>query len=460
MAALAGDDALPKSTSNGVVLLLAESALDKLKLCDYDMDFCYRKNQLPVSKMYFTEPAANASSQWAALVALVSWTISESGTEFKVDKYDDPNTTANKLMLVLKQLGYEADFPVSRLKQSYGEAVCSVLDFLATRLMKAKNVKLGDPVYPETDGFEEAEVDEVADLGASEEVADEAVESEDEDALYSESVRGTGAGADRGAGAGSSSAQAGALGSSQGGFGGGWLGGAARRGPGGAGDESKAQEEDSKKEAGILEGEQSAEFQATWRAELERVAPRLKRDVVASGNEWRAHLQQVKECEATLSQLLPDAKLKLTQINRELSETLERIGSKEAFLGNNFEAAAVEYRKVQEQLKLVQQQHEQRSQVVDKLSAELSEVTEALDGLKGDMDSRGNSMTDTSPLQKVRKALAKLKAEIKDMELRIGVVGHSLLQASLKYAQEARLAKKNGKAEGPASPLNAAAEPF
>jgi hypothetical protein len=66
-------------------------------------------------------------------------------------------------------------------------------------------------------------------------------------------------------------------------------------------------------------------------------------------------------------------------------------------------------------------------------------------------------MTDTSPLQKVRKALAKLKAEIKDMELRIGVVGHSLLQASLKYAQEARIAKKNGKVEGPASPLNAAA---
>ena len=35
-----------------------------------------------------------------------------------------------------------------------------------------------------------------------------------------------------------------------------------------------------------------------------------------------------------------------------------------------------------------------------------------------------------------------MKKEIKQMELRIGVVGHSLLQASLISAQEARMAKK------------------
>lgn len=41
-------------------------------------------------------------------------------------------------------------------------------------------------------------------------------------------------------------------------------------------------------------------------------------------------------------------------------------------------------------------------------------------------------MTDTAPLMRVKSALTKLRAEIKDMELRIGVVGHSLMQSKMR----------------------------
>ncbi len=52
--------------------------------------------------------------------------------------------------------------------------------------------------------------------------------------------------------------------------------------------------------------------------------------------------------------------------------------------------------------------------------------------LQGQMDSRGSSMTDTSPLMKIKEALASLRTEVKSMELRIGVVGHTLMQSKLK----------------------------
>jgi len=402
-------DDLPKTSSDGAVLLLAENALEKLKIADYDLEFSHRKGIEPFSRTYFAEPAPNAGNQWAMLISLVSWIMKQIGHDFAVDKYDDPNTSANKLMLALKQLNFEPDFPVSRLKQGYGLAVCQVLDFLASRLLKNRGFKFAEPVYPETDGFEEAEVDD-ADLGTTD-VVDEAIESEDEDVLYTENLR---SGSNR------------------------------RMGVDGDGSADAHHGRDNANN-GIMENEQSPEFMAAWRAELERVAPRLKRQPAASTNEWRSHLEQVRTHEKTIQAALPECAKQLKTINADLSDSLERISNKELFLSNSFERIAAEYKQVQEKLTSVNERFETSNAAVEKLSTELSAVTEALEDLKGDMDSRGNSMVDTSPLQKIRKALTKLKNEIKQMELRIGVVGHSLLVASLQTAQDARLAKAGTK---------------
>ena len=54
--------------------------------------------------------------------------------DFVVDKYDDPNTSVNKLILALKVMGFPLDFPASKLKQGYGEAVCAALDFICDKV--------------------------------------------------------------------------------------------------------------------------------------------------------------------------------------------------------------------------------------------------------------------------------------------------------------------------------------
>ncbi len=41
-------------------------------------------------------------------------------------------------------------------------------------------------------------------------------------------------------------------------------------------------------------------------------------------------------------------------------------------------------------------------------------------------------MTDTSPLLKIKEALGAIKTEIKAMELRIGVVGHTIMQSKIR----------------------------
>jgi estrogen-related receptor beta like 1 len=85
---------------------------------------------------------------------------------------------------------------------------------------------------------------------------------------------------------------------------------------------------------------------------------------------------------------------------------------------------------------------------VTNLTNDLSAVAEQLDEIKGNMDSRGSSMTDTSPLVKIKTALQEIKVEINTFELRIGVVGHTLLQAKMREGLNRKKRGENGGLDG------------
>ena len=62
----------------------------------------------------------------------------------------------------------------------------------------------------------------------------------------------------------------------------------------------------------------------------------------------------------------------------------------------------------------------------------LSQIMDDIEAVKMEMEERGSSMTDGSPLVNIRKSLARVKTEITAMDVRIGVVEHTLLQARMK----------------------------
>jgi estrogen-related receptor beta like 1 len=68
---------------------------------------------------------------------------------------------------------------------------------------------------------------------------------------------------------------------------------------------------------------------------------------------------------------------------------------------------------------------------VSHLQESLGQVSEELDSIKGRMDEIGNGMTDSKPLINIKSAVLQLKSEIKTMDLRIGVMEHSLMQNKL-----------------------------
>ncbi|XP_071958579.1 intraflagellar transport protein 57 homolog [Antedon mediterranea] len=79
-----------------------------------------------------------------------------------------------------------------------------------------------------------------------------------------------------------------------------------------------------------------------------------------------------------------------------------------------------------------EQYNRQASGGVTERTKILAEISEELDKIKVEMEEKGSSMTDGSPLVKIKQALQRLKNEILQMDIRIGTVEHTLLAGKLK----------------------------
>ena len=85
--------------------------------------------------------------------------------------------------------------------------------------------------------------------------------------------------------------------------------------------------------------------------------------------------------------------------------------------------------KVKTKLEGLESSSSSTNEKVVKLTNDLAEVTDRLEELKENFDSRDSGMHDTSPLVRIKAALQQIKSEIHEFDLRLGVVSHSVLSA-------------------------------
>ncbi|KAJ1562358.1 Intraflagellar transport protein 57 [Nowakowskiella sp. JEL0078] len=172
---------------------------------------------------------------------------------------------------------------------------------------------------------------------------------------------------------------------------------------------------------------------AEWKLEVERVTPMLKVHIPNDNKDWRIHLEQMHHHRQTISSSLGDTKTQLTKIQAEIEKTLEKISSREKYINTQFETQTEEYRALQDQLSDWKQKQGVASSHVTDLTIDLARISEELDQVKTRMDEIGSGMTDSKPLVNIKQGIARLKNEIKQMDLRIGVIEHTLMHAKLKH---------------------------
>ena len=91
-----------------------------------------------------------------------------------------------------------------------------------------------------------------------------------------------------------------------------------------------------------------------------------------------------------------------------------------------------ELRQLTDTLAATKEQYKQVSGGVTERSRHLAQLADELEAVKAEMEERGSAMTDGTPLVNIRRSLTRMKQEVTAMNVRIGVVEHTVLQAKLR----------------------------
>ncbi|CAD7972984.1 unnamed protein product [Amoebophrya sp. A120] len=370
----------------GEMLILNDEIVDMLQLLDYDGkgQFC-DKEMMPMPRSYFSGAAPNAALQFKYFAQLCAWLFRRLQIEPTWGKYDDPQTICTNLCVLLKDAGVAGSESVSpqKLKQGYGESVLGILHSLVKLTLQRANFRYNQPQYPDEALADEAEVDDDAQGSDIEE--EEGLQHNDEEEFFPMTDERNNAG---------------------------------------------AMLEESDTFEGVMEATIDPQ---QWALELERVGPKLKvAGMEQNSKEWRAHLSQTKSYQEVIDETFPEARGGLENLHKELHSLSERMRNKEAFINSQFDHRALEFRNRQEELTQVTRQYNELNEGVMNLQIELKGVTEELDEVKGRMESLSTTVTDTAPIVKIKDAFQKLRAETRQIEVKIGVVGHTLMQAKLR----------------------------
>ena len=341
------------------------------------------------------EPDEFESDQFVHVMHLFRWLIELNGGSFAFDV--DANGRVGKvaggsivtdLVVALKALAIPTGFGAMKLRQAHGDAVCATLNALANMALKKRNWTFDAPSYAEATPA--AGVDESA-LGNEGELdADDESDIDDE---------------------------AGLLG---------------------------REEEESSDEEDALNQSRAADISifasqtlpvlhsqvspADWSEEVARVAP-LLRVVRASEANWFSRIEALCKASASMQAGTPAVAAQLGELQKEIGESLHKFRTREKRLHEALSSHVDVYQARTAQADELRKRQSALADVVTTLTNDLSLVCEDLELVRLDIKNRMDGTVDTGPLTRIKKALAQLRDDVRELDVRTGVTQAQLLAA-------------------------------
>ncbi|KAF5302271.1 hypothetical protein FQA39_LY10310 [Lamprigera yunnana] len=362
--------------------IFMEDLLEKLKILKYETNFISNLKMKPIHKYYFVT-SKNPGEQFFLFSSLAAWLIQKSGREMDTpQEYDDPNTVIANTLDVLRKMDVTVDFPPNKLKLGFGEHVVYVLNHLADAALAKTDFTWNSPEALE-EKEEEAEAIEdesevILDRIEEEMLAEYSDDSEEENIFSMNNINDM---------------------------------------------KNTIREE--------LEVRPNVDVES-WKLELERVLPQLKVVIKNDNRDWRSHYEQIKTYRANSESYLSITKNSLEKLHKEITVTLEKIFNRERYLNKELEPVLDEYRLVQDQLSKVKDSYQTVNTGVMERNRHLASLTDKIDTIIHQMEERGSSMTDGTPLVNIKKAVGKIKGEITEMDVRIAVLDCVLSQSKMR----------------------------
>jgi len=328
---------------------------------------------------------ADAASQLRYFGTLVSWLLSFQGADMQApEEYGDPNEICSQVEAELRKIGKHEDVAKSSMLSGCGADVLAILNTLAQEALRHNAWQWGRPVIPQEEIQREAEDEAISELTLDQhedEIEDVFGDDDADDAFIDVDTMPL-----------------------------------AGRPPE---DEEKTQ---------MIEADIDA---AAWRVEVERVLPQLVVHIRNHDKDWRTHVEQMKAYETKIAGSMTVTQTHLDKLHQEISKTLEKITAREKHMNKQLEGTINEFRVEHDKLAAKKEQYKAEGSRVSELTRELGDIGDELDSVKQQMDERGNNISDQKPLVNIKQALTRLKKEISEMDLRIGVCQHQLMTAKV-----------------------------
>nr|CAG4649546.1 EOG090X0ADS [Scapholeberis mucronata]SVE93775.1 EOG090X0ADS [Scapholeberis mucronata] len=357
------------------VFLLMEDLVDKMKLLKYETEFAKEFNIKPLSRHYFAI-ATNPGEQFYMFVIVAAWLIRKGKKSFDTpQESDDPNATISNILDVVRRLGVTIEFPPNRLKQGYGEHVVFVLDRLADHALKVNNFSWDQPqvhqeeeiVEEENGSGDELDLDQVEEEMAAQYGSDD---DEYESNLFNINVQ-------------------------------------------------TITPHVNQIRGEVLESQADVE---AWKAEVERVIPRLKLAMKPDPRDWRLRLDMLTKYSTSMNHTINTSRAMLQRISTDIEKSMERVETREKYLNTQLSGLLNMYSKTQEELKQVEEKYGQLSVGIDERNRKLNNLNDEIQQIKNELDERSLNMTDGTPLVNLKKVLVRIKGELSLMDVRIGVI--------------------------------------
>lgn len=394
IAALLGSEPEPPGSASGperekgpgeqyLPHVMMEDLCEKLKLLDYEEEFCQPLSMNPLSRHYFVAPT-NAGEQFYLFTCVCAWLVRVCGRDMEQPlEWHDPNLVVSTILEHCGQLGVVVEVPSSRLIQGAGEHVVRMVDGLAERALQTRHFAWQKPVTITTSGGVQEAEDEAVPAEEEEEddleiTADNMAQMLDEP--FSDDEAGGEVGLEQIVGPGPVLAPR-------------------------------------------ADGQE-------WRLELERVVPRLR--VRAAGGDWRARVLQMQQHCRALTHALQPAQHQLEALRARLTTQLTQVASREKHINSHAQSPLAEHRSLTAKLRSVQEQYRSVNGGVLERSQQLQQLQETSSRVKEELERRSALMTDGTVLVSSRHLLARVRQEVHGMAIRIGVVEHALLHYRLR----------------------------
>lgn len=189
-------------------------------------------------------------------------------------------------------------------------------------------------------------------------------------------------------------------------------------------------EESKVKEAGMKKREASTEKYKEWYEEVDRVSPLLEVDFESIRNKTRNLDSTMQNANAFISDYETSKHL-LVRLKEESETKLEQMNSNEAAVQTIFDKLIRDSTIVDKQVSLLEEERENVLKDFDKSKADSKQLSAKLQKLNAAVEEKGNSITDTSQIMKLKATLQQMKTEIRKQDFELGVLQHTLLQKNL-----------------------------